>query len=167
MNGRKPNGQVTYSSFAQDGQGQTGSSSANYYHQPQQNQAPYQDYLDMYQGEMVPVEGILEILPDYGILRHDDRVLVDDKDVNASLPKDVYISLSQIKRFALRVGDKVKGQARPPKEGERYLSMLKVEKVEDLDPEEAKKRPNFQDYYKISKIRSRIIKRPRIFCFFE
>ncbi len=144
MNGRKPNGQVTYSSFAQNGQGQMGSSPVNYYQQPQQNQAPYQDYLDMYQGEMVPVEGILEILPDYGILRHDDRVLVDEKDVNANLTKDVYISLSQIKRFALRVGDKVKGQARPPKEGERYLSMLKVERVEDIDPEEAKKRPNFQ-----------------------
>ncbi len=153
MNVKKSNGQVTYSSFAsKTDSGQSdksnGSNSAtasggdrtpsvNYYREPQQGPT-YQEYLDSYQGEMVPVEGVLEVLPDYGILRQEERPGMDE-----SLPKDVYISLSQIKRFSLRVGDKVKGQARPPKEGERYLSMLKVEQVEGLDPEEAKKRPSF------------------------
>lgn len=134
---RRPGGQVPYSNGGSDRP-----ANVNYYQNSSQNQSPqtpYQDYLEMYQGEMVPVEGVLEMLPDYGILRQDDKATVDD-----TLPKDVYISLSQVKRFSLRVGDKVKGQARPPKEGERYLSMLKVEKVEDLDPEEAKKRPSFQ-----------------------
>lgn len=98
----------------------------------------HHDYLDSYQGEMVAVEGILEVLTDYGVLRRDDSL-----EIAEGLPKDVYISLSQIKRFALRMGDRVKGQARPPKEGERYLSLLKVETVEDMTPDEAKKRPYF------------------------
>ena len=157
MNAKKSNGQVTYSSFASKtdsgqsdkvnggGSASTAStaggdrpSSVNYYREPQQGQPSYQEYLDSYQGDMVSVEGVLEILPDYGILRQEDRAGMDE-----NLPKDVYISLSQIKRFSLRVGDKVKGQARPPKEGERYLSMLKVEQVEGIDPEEAKRRPSF------------------------
>ena len=87
-------------------------------------------------GETIKVEGILERLPDYGILRQEEKS--DD-----ALPKDVYISPSQIKRFALRVGDKVTGLARPPKEAERYLSLLKVEKVDDMTPEEARNRPHF------------------------
>lgn len=91
---------------------------------------------EYFTGETVPVSGILEVLPDYGVLRQDERV-------DENLPKDVYISQSQIKRFALRMGDLITGQARPPKEGERYLSLLKVEKVDGLDPEEAKKRPLF------------------------
>ena len=87
-------------------------------------------------GETIKVEGILERLPDYGILRQEEKS--DD-----ALPQDVYISPSQIKRFALRVGDKVTGLARPPKEAERYLSLLKVEKVDDMTPEEARNRPHF------------------------
>lgn len=153
MNVKRSNGQVTYSSFGDKGDARQSDradrgdrngdrpSSVSYYREPQQgqtNQSNYQEYLDTYQGEMVQVEGVLEMLPDYGILRQDDRASGDD-----NLPRDVYISLSQVKRFSLRVGDKVKGQARPPKEGERYLSMLKVEQVEGLDPEEARKRPSF------------------------
>ena len=91
---------------------------------------------DYFSGETVFVSGVLEILPDYGVLRQDERI--DD-----ALPKDVYISQSQIKRFSLRMGDLITGHARPPKEGERYLSLLKVDKVEGMDPEEAKKRPLF------------------------
>jgi len=87
-------------------------------------------------GETVSVKGLLEVLPDYGILRQEQQL--DD-----TLPKDVYISQSQIKRFRLRMGDLITGQARPPKEGERYLSLLKVEKVASMDPEEAMKRPHF------------------------
>ncbi len=91
---------------------------------------------DYFSGETVPVSGILEVLPDYGVLRQDQKV-------DETLPKDVYISQSQIKRFALRMGDLITGQARPPKEGERYLSLLKVEKVDGLEPEEARRRPLF------------------------
>ena len=88
-------------------------------------------------GETVLVEGALEILPDYGVLRQTEQL-------DETLPKDVYISLSQIRRFSLRGGDVIKGKARPPKEGERYLSLLKVEKVNDTDPEKAKERPLFK-----------------------
>jgi transcription termination factor Rho len=88
-------------------------------------------------GETVSVEGTLEVLPDYGVLRQQEQL-------DESLPKDVYISLSQIRRFSLRGGDLIEGKARPPKEGERYLSLLKVEKVNDSDPEKAKERPLFK-----------------------
>ena len=98
---------------------------------------PEQSNSSYFTGETIKVEGILERLPDYGILRQ------EEKSDDASLPKDVYISPSQIKRFALRVGDKVMGLARPPKEAERYLSLLKVEKVDDMTPEEARNRPHF------------------------
>lgn len=88
-------------------------------------------------GDTVPVEGTLELLSDFGILRQEEQL-------DSNLPKDVYISLSQIRRFSLRGGDVISGQARPPKEGERYLSLLKVEKVNSQDPEKAKERPHFR-----------------------
>ncbi|MDY6875473.1 MAG: transcription termination factor Rho [Chloroflexota bacterium] len=58
-------------------------------------------------------------------------------------PKDVYVSQSQIRRFGLRTGDMVVGQVRPPKENEKYFSLLRVEAVNGMDPEAAKQRPNF------------------------
>jgi len=97
---------------------------------PQVNESSY------YTGETVAVKGVLEVLPDYGVLRQEEAL-------DENLPKDVYISQSQIKRFSLRMGDLVTGLARHPKEGERYLSLLKVEKVDGMDPEEARKRPLF------------------------
>jgi len=90
-----------------------------------------------YQGQTIPVVGVLEILPDFGILR-------SDIEQEGDLPSDTYVSLSQIRRFDLRVGDTVEGLARPPKESERYLSLLKVEKVAGEDPEKARKRPRFE-----------------------
>ncbi|RLC99099.1 MAG: transcription termination factor Rho [Chloroflexi bacterium] len=59
-------------------------------------------------------------------------------------PKDVYVSQSQIRRFGLRTGDMVVGQVRPPKENEKYFSLLRVEAVNGMDPEAAKKRPSFE-----------------------
>jgi len=59
-------------------------------------------------------------------------------------PDDVYVSQSQIRRFGLRTGDLVVGQVRPPKETEKYFGLLKVEAVNGLDPEEAKRRPVFE-----------------------
>ena len=88
-------------------------------------------------GETIPVSGVLEILPDYGVLR-------SKVEQEGDLPSVVYVSLSQIRRFDLRVGDIVEGLARPPKETERYLSLLKVEKVGGMDPEKARERPKFE-----------------------
>jgi len=82
------------------------------------------------------VEGILEIMSDgYGFLRE-----------RSCLPSryDVYVSPSQIKRFALKDGDLVRGPVRPPREGERYFALLKVDQVSGLDPELARKRVDFQ-----------------------
>ena len=89
-----------------------------------------------YRGETISVGGVLEILADYGVLR-------SDVEQEGELPSDVYVSLSQIRRLDLRMGDTVEGVARPPKEGERYLSLLKVTKVAGMTPEEAQKRPRF------------------------
>ncbi len=58
-------------------------------------------------------------------------------------PDDVYVSLSQIRRFGLRTGDMVSGQVRTPKESEKYHGLLRVEAINGLDPEVAKRRPNF------------------------
>src|SRR5512136_3062442 len=57
-------------------------------------------------------------------------------------PNDIYVSQSQIRRFALRTGDMVIGQIRPPKETEKYYGLLRVESINGLDPETAKARPD-------------------------
>lgn len=80
--------------------------------------------------------GILEIVQDgIGFLRSDHLL---------PGPDDVYVSQSQIRRFGLRTGDFIVGQVRPPKETEKYHGLLKVEAVNGLDPEIAKKRPAFE-----------------------
>ncbi len=76
--------------------------------------------------------GVLEILPDgYGFLRSADASYLPS-------PDDVYVSPSQIKRFGLRTGHLVSGQVRPPKEGERFFALLKVESVNMADSESVK-----------------------------
>jgi transcription termination factor Rho len=81
--------------------------------------------------------GVLEIMEDgIGFLRHEGLL---------PSSSDVYVSQSQIRRFGLRTGDMVTGQTRPPKESEKYYSLLRVEAVNGLDPEIAKRRPNFGD----------------------
>ncbi|MSR06673.1 MAG: transcription termination factor Rho [Gemmatimonadetes bacterium] len=84
-------------------------------------------------------EGVLEILPEgYGFLRSQDWNYLYG-------PDDIYVSPSQIKRFDLRTGDTVLGQVRPPKEGERYLALLKVETVNFDEPDKAKHRIAFDN----------------------
>jgi len=84
-------------------------------------------------------EGILEMMPDgYGFLRSSDYNYL-------SSPDDVYVSPSQIKLFGLRTGDTVKGTIRPPKEGEKYFALLKVYKINGVDPQDIKERVPF-DY---------------------
>jgi len=94
-------------------------------------------------------EGVLEILPDgFGFLRSPDYSYLPG-------PDDIYVSPSQIRRFSLRTGDLVSGQIRPPKEGERYFALLKVEAINHESPEENIKRTLFDNlvpYYPTIKI---------------
>lgn len=84
-------------------------------------------------------EGILEMMPDgYGFLRSSDYNYL-------SSPDDIYVSPSQIKLFGLKTGDTVKGSIRPPKEGEKYFALLKVESINGRSPEEVRDRVPF-DY---------------------
>jgi transcription termination factor Rho len=77
----------------------------------------------------ISAEGVLEVLPDgFGFMRSPDYNYLPG-------PDDIYVSPSQIRRFDLRTGDTVTGQVRPPKEGERYFALLKVEKINFEDPE--------------------------------
>src|SRR5216117_1334964 len=81
---------------------------------------------------LIFAEGVLEILPEgYGFLRSPDYNYLPG-------PDDIYVSPSQIKRFDLRTGDTVSGQVRPPKDGERYFALLRVEAVNFESPEVAK-----------------------------
>ena len=80
--------------------------------------------------------GVLEIIQDgIGFLRSVDLL---------PGPDDIYVSQSQIRRFGLRTGDMVIGQVRPPKDTEKYFGLLRVEAVNGLDPESAKRRPIFE-----------------------
>jgi transcription termination factor Rho len=84
-------------------------------------------------------EGVLEMMPDgYGFLRSSDYNYL-------SSPDDVYVSPSQIKLFGLKTGDTVYGAVRPPKEGEKYFALLKVETLNNRSPEEVRDRVPF-DY---------------------
>jgi len=79
--------------------------------------------------------GTLDLLPDgFGFLRTKGYVQSDN---------DIYVSLSQIRRFSLRRGDEVTGQVREPKDSEKYNALLKIEAVNGLDPEAARQRPHF------------------------
>ena len=79
--------------------------------------------------------GILSILSEgYGFLRQ----------ASGSASGDVYVSQSQIRRFGLRNGDQVSGQVRPPKDGERYFGMVRVEEVNEATPDRSRRRRNFE-----------------------
>src|SRR3990172_4183901 len=89
------------------------------------------------EGKLEVKKGVLEVMPEgYGFLR-----------ANGLQPGsgDIYISQSQIRRFDIRPGDEVEGEVRPPKETERYFGMLKVEKVNALEPEVAMKRKKIEN----------------------
>ncbi len=77
----------------------------------------------------ITAEGVLEVLPDgFGFLRSTDYNYLPG-------PDDIYVSPSQIRRFGMRTGDTITGQVRPPKEGERYFALLKVEEINFDSPE--------------------------------
>jgi transcription termination factor Rho len=88
---------------------------------------------------IIQAEGVLEMMPDgYGFLRSSDYNYL-------SSPDDIYVSPSQIKLFGLKTGDTVHGAVRPPKEGEKYFALLKVESINSKGPEEVRDRVPF-DY---------------------
>lgn len=81
--------------------------------------------------------GLLKIVEDgHGFLRQSNLL---------AGPNDIYVSLSQIRRFGLRSGDEVTGQVRPPKEAEKYFGLLRVEAVNGMDPDTARLRPHFDE----------------------
>lgn len=88
---------------------------------------------------IVSSEGVLEIMPDgYGFLRSSDYNYLNS-------PDDIYVSQSQIKLFGLKTGDTVRGSIRPPKEGEKYFPLIKVEKINGREPSFVRDRVPF-DY---------------------
>lgn len=107
------------------------------------------------QNGLIFARGCLEVLPDgYGFLR-----------TNNYLPssEDIYVSQTQIRRFGLMIGDTVSGQVRPPKEGERYFSLLRVEAINWEDPEKIKDRTlftNLTPIYPFEKLKLEVGKKP-------
>ncbi len=105
---------------------------------PKQNFKKEQTFNIEFDG-VITGEGVLEMMPDgYGFLRSSDYNYL-------SSPDDVYVSPSQIKLFGLKTGDTVNGSVRPPKEGEKYFALLKVENINGKSPEEVRDRVPF-DY---------------------
>lgn len=99
--------------------------------------------------ELVPVDGVLQIHPEgYGFLRSPNYNYLQS-------PDDIYLSVSQIRKFNLKVGDHVKGLARPPREGERYFAMIKIEHINDIPLVDFKERilfDNLTPLYPIERI---------------
>jgi transcription termination factor Rho len=90
-----------------------------------------------YQGEPIPVAGLLDLRPEgYGFLRGDGYLPAQ---------KDVYVSASQVRRFALRKGDHVTGTSRPQASNEKYPALLRVDDINGLTPDDARARPRFED----------------------
>ncbi len=111
---------------------------------PQQHQNPNQkqekkghNYNYDFDGIII-AEGVLEIMPDgYGFMRSSDYHYLTS-------PDDVYISQSQIKLFGLKTGDTIRGTVRPPKEGEKYFPLIKVETINGRDPNVVRDRVPFE-----------------------
>jgi len=90
-----------------------------------------------YQGDPIPVEGLLDLRPEgYGFLRGGGYLPAQ---------KDVYVSASQVRRFALRKGDFVTGTSRPQASNEKYPALLRVDDINGISPDDARARPRFED----------------------
>ena len=105
---------------------------------PQQQPMPqrHEEMISEFDG-VVQAEGVLEIMPDgYGFLRSADYNYLNS-------PDDIYVSQSQIKLFGLKTGDTILGMIRPPKNGEKYFPLVKVDKINGRNPEEVRDRIPF------------------------
>ena len=90
-----------------------------------------------FQGEPVPVTGLLDLRDEgFGFLRTSGYL---------ASPKDVYVSISQVRRFALRKGDYIEGASRPAGTNEKYPALLRIDTVSGMTPDEARARPRFED----------------------
>jgi len=90
-----------------------------------------------YNGELIEIQGLLDLRDDgYGFLRTNGY---------QPSPKDVYVSISQVRRYSLRKGDAIEGAFRPAGSNEKYAALLRVDRIQGLDPEVAKLRPRFED----------------------
>ncbi len=106
--------------------------------QPQQQPMPqrHEEMISEFDG-VVQAEGVLEIMPDgYGFLRSADYNYLNS-------PDDIYVSQSQIKLFGLKTGDTILGMIRPPKNGEKYFPLVKVDKINGRNPDEVRDRIPF------------------------
>lgn len=121
----------------QNQQHQNQQNNRNRHHQNQQQEQEVKD--DAYDlVGIVSAEGVLEVIQDgYGFLRSSDYNYLPS-------PDDIYVSQSQIKLFGLKTGDTVKGTIRPPKEGEKYFPLVKVESINGRDPSYIRDRVPFQ-----------------------
>ena len=129
---RQPNQNLQPNSQQNYQQGQNGQS----YQQNGQNRRPEERMYDF--GDVLKGEGVLEIMPDnYGFLRSSDYNYL-------ASPDDIYVSQSQIKLFGLKTGDVVEGVIRPPREGEKYFPLVKVNKINGLNPSIARDRVPFE-----------------------
>ena len=91
----------------------------------------------VFQGEPVPVSGLLDLRDEgYGFLRTNGYL---------ASPKDVYVSISQVRRFALRKGDHIEGASRPAGSNEKYPALLRIDTVSGMTPDEARVRPRFEE----------------------
>lgn len=107
----------------------------------QRHQPRHRDNYSFESEGVVTSEGVLEIMPDgYGFLRSSDFNYLNS-------PDDIYVSQSQIKLFGLKTGDTVLGSIRPPKDGEKYFPLIKVEEINGRGPDEIRDRIPF-DYMK-------------------
>ena len=99
------------------------------------DQAPGSDA--PFQGELVPVKGLLDLRDEgYGFLRTSGYL---------ASPRDVYVSVSQARRFSLRRGDAIEGACRPAGPSEKYPALIRIDSICGLPPEEARQRPRFED----------------------
>jgi transcription termination factor Rho len=90
-----------------------------------------------YQGELIPVRGLLDLRDEgYGFLRSEGYL---------PSSKDVYVSISQARRFALRKGDSIEGYCRPAGNTEKFPALIQIDSVSGMDPEAARNRPRFED----------------------
>ena len=111
--------------------------SKNQHHRNQKNGNRYKDPDFEFDG-IIESEGVLEMMSDgYGFLRSSDYNYL-------SSPDDIYVSQSQIKLFGLKTGDTVRGNVRPPKEGEKYFPLIRVSKINGLNPNIVRDRVSFE-----------------------